>query len=481
MKKILERLGAGMLAFCLVLLTAGCQSQAPSQAADKTPVAEETKEKPEESSLDREEEEVSAEETETDSEIAEEEMTDSSNEKDIPVLSDCIGEKIGAFAGCAVTLFEISDPKVFDIMTTHFNAVTIGNELKPDCLFGYSNNECPGTIQEELDGKVISVPVMDYSRAEQILDKIYEWNSSNPDRFIKVRGHVLLWHSQTPEWFFHEDYDADMPYVDKDTMNVRLEWYIKTVLTHFTGPDSKYKDMFYGWDVVNEAISDSTGTYRTDAEKPDEPLSNATHGSNSSWWHVYESNEFIINAFIFANKYAPENLELYYNDYNECDVKKRNGIIDLLEAVKAKEGAPGEGTRISGFGMQGHYMMDTPSSNEVEASIKAYSKVVDSVQITELDIRASQEYDGTEETIEAENEKLRKRYNMLYFGIQAAQNTEGVNVTGITWWGTVDHYSWLQTASFVGGGNTTNLPQCPLLFDSDYEPKPCFFVFAKEE
>lgn len=479
MKKLLSRIGSGALALGLVLALAGCegaQTPTPTASSEQETVREDAQ---------QENDLINDVEATTDSsdslpEETEEEMTEKVNEN-IPILRDCMETKLGAFAGCAVTLFEISDPKVFDIVTTHFSAVSIGNELKPDCLFGYSNDVCPGTKQEEFEGQVVSVPVMDFSRAEKILDKLYDWNTEHPEKFIHVRGHVLLWHSQTPEWFFHEDYDAKNPHVDKDTMNLRLEWYIKTVLTHFTGEDSKYKDMFYGWDVVNEAISDSTGTYRTDSEKPDEPLSNSTHGSNSSWWHVYESNEFIINAFKFANKYAPENLELYYNDYNECDVKKRNGILELLEAVKAEEGAPGEGTRISGFGMQGHYMMDTPSSNEVEASIKAYSKVVDSVQITELDIRASEEYDGTDETKEAENEKLRKRYNMLYFNIQSANNTEGVNVTGITWWGTVDHYSWLQTASFVGGGNTTNLPQCPLLFDDKYEPKPCFYVFAKED
>ena len=35
--------------------------------------------------------------------------------------------------------------------------------------------------------------------AEQILDVILEWNEEHPDNFIRVRGHVLVWHSQTPE------------------------------------------------------------------------------------------------------------------------------------------------------------------------------------------------------------------------------------------------------------------------------------------
>ena len=79
---------------------------------------------------------------------------------------------------------------------------------------------------------------------------------------------------------------------------------------------------------------------------------------------------------------------------------------------------------------------------------------------------------------EEEYEKLRKRYNLIYYEIKSANMEEYVDFEGITFWGTVDHYSWLQSRSNVGGGNTTGLPQMPLLFDENYEPKPCFYVFA---
>lgn len=395
------------------------------------------------------------------------------------ILSDCVAAKMGCRVGCAMAGSEIDDPKVWNIVTTHFNAVTLGNELKPDALFGYSLATVPGTETVEFNGEKLVVPKMDYSRAEKMLDKILEWNNANPDRKIWVRGHVLVWHAQTPEWFFHVDYDKNKDYVDVETMNKRLEWYIKTVLTHFAGEGSKYQGMFYGWDVVNEAVSDSGSGVRTDNENPNESLSEDRHSSNSSWYHIYKSNEFIINAFKYANKYAPSEVELYYNDYNETNPAKQNAIIDLLTAIKDAEGEPGIGTRIDAMGMQGHYGMDTPSSNNVNASIKAYAKIVGNVQITEMDISASSDYDGTPESVEAENEKLRKRYNMLYYDISSANNENNVNVTGITFWGTVDHYSWLQSRSNLGGGNTTGLPQMPLLFDQYYEPKPCFYVFAK--
>ena len=399
-------------------------------------------------------------------------------EKDIPSLRDCFPANFGgAMIGCAVTGDEINDPGVFDILTKHFNAVTIGNELKPDAIFDYSNNKCPGTESADINGQTIEVPKLSFVRAEKILDKIYDWNEANPDRKIMVRGHVLVWHSQTPEWFFHVNYDKNGDYVDAATMNLRLEWYIREMLTHFTGPDSKYKDMFYGWDVVNEAVSDNTGSLRTDNENPSEKLSQDTHGNNSSWYHIYGNEDFIINAFTYANKYAPATLELYYNDYNECDIKKKKGITELLMAIKEKEGAPGEGTRIDAMGMQGHYQMENPNQTAVEASIKDYCAIVGKVQFTELDIQASDGFDGTKGSIEEENEKLRKRYNMLYYSMKSAVNTGGANVSNVTFWGTVDKYSWLQFRNDVGGGSKSSRKQMPLLFDDNYEPKPAFYVF----
>lgn len=396
------------------------------------------------------------------------------------LLKDGVQKELGCFIGAAVTGREPDDAKVWSIVTTHFNAVTMGNELKPDCIFSYSNGVCPGTEEAELNGETLTVPKTDFSRAEKILDKILEWNEENPGDPIRVRGHVLVWHAQTPEWFFHEDYDKNKDYVDSSTMNKRLEWYIKTVLTHFTGEDSRYRDLFYGWDVVNEAVSDGTGTYRSDSENPNEPLSNDTHGSNSSWWHVYQSNEYIINAFTYANKYAPAELELYYNDYNECSSRKQEGILALLQAVKEKEGAPGEGTRISAMGMQGHYNMSSPTVREFETSVRAYAGAVGSVQITEFDMKASDGYDGAEENKQAEYDRQAERYKDLYAVMKRLHQEEDVHITGITFWGTVDHYSWLQSRSNVGGGSTKELPQCPLLFDSQYQPKPAFYVFAGE-
>lgn len=381
---------------------------------------------------------------------------------DVPQLKQAVAEQTDEdfIVGTAIVNSDLKDVDTMALVTRHFNAITLGNELKPDAMFGYSNQVCPGTETVTLNGEKLVVPKMDYSRAEKTLDQIYEWNQSHPDDLIKVRGHVLVWHSQTPEWWFHEDYDAGKPYVDTETMNRRLEWYIKTMAEHFTGEDSKYHGMFYGWDVVNEAVSDGGARYRSDKE-------------NSSWWAVYQSNEFIINAFRYANTYMDPEVELYYNDYNEWFTAKRSGIIKLLKDVQEAEG-----TRIDGMGMQGHYQTSgSPNMTEFASAARAYAMIVGQVQITELDMKASNSYDGTTATRQAEFAREGKRYKELFDTVMSLRR-EGVNITNITVWGVVDKNSWLQTFNAVGGGADGKNKQCPLLFDDDYQVKPAFWAFA---
>ena len=405
--------------------------------------------------------------------------TDIGVEEDIVDLRSVVASADGlgddAIIGSCLGSVGVNDSNLMKLIEKHFNAVTLENELKPDSMFGY-NNDAPadGSIhEEELNGETIEVPELDFSRAEAILDEIVEWNESNPDKLIKVRGHVLVWHSQTPEWFFHEGYDKANDYVSSDVMNQRLEWYIKSVLEHFTADDSKYKDLFYGWDVVNEAISDSTATYRTDEEPGEDKLSDSTHGSKSSWWKVYGSNEYIINAFKYANTYAPESLELYYNDYNECDSKKAEGIKQLLTDVKSAEG-----TRIDGFGMQGHYTVSAPSVDQIETAARGYAEIVDKIMLTELDVKVSPMFDGTEAALPEEYARQAAYYSQIYELMKKLNSEDGITVSGITIWGVIDTYSWLQQQSNVGGGATGTILQCPLLFDGNYKAKPAFYAFT---
>ena len=392
----------------------------------------------------------------------EEEDTVEGIQYDVPNLKDVVTEAMGDenfIVGTAICLSDLKDEKEMALVKKHFNAITFGNELKPDAAFGYAS-KCPNTETAEINGVEITVPKLDFSRADEMLEYVYNYNKKHPESAIKIRGHVFTWHSQTPEWFFHVDYDKDKELCSKEEMTLRHEWYIKTMAEHYMGENSKYKDMFYGWDVVNEAVSDSRGTYRNGNE-------------NSTWWKVYGSNEFIINAFRFANKYVPADVELYYNDYGDCSALKSEGIAQLLKDVKEAEG-----TRIDAVGMQGHYQTaGSPSAQEFITAAKKYAAIVGKVQITELDFGVSDAYDGTDKTKQEEYTRLAYRYKEIYDAVKQLK-AEGINMSGITVWGVVDKYSWLQTSSSVGGGATETKKQVPLLFDDDYQVKSAYWAFV---
>lgn len=402
-------------------------------------------------------------------------------EKDIPEWKTSVTESLGndSIAGTAIMLSEISDDTLMELVEKHFNAVTFGNELKPDALFNYQidGNSVP-TKTITFEGEELQVPIvndagdsLDFSRADAMADKILAWNNAHPDQKIRIRGHVLVWHSQTQEWFFHENYDITQPYVNKETMNRRLEWFISSVFGHYFGKaaNGKYDGLFYGWDVVNEAVIGNT--YRTDKVSAAESLNEIRHGNNSSWWHVYKSNEFIINAFKYANKYAPNDVELYYNDFGETDNTKCEGIVKLINDVKSADG-----TRLDAFGMQAHYNVDGFSAAQFKSVAKKYAAAAGKVQLTELDFKASSTYDGTAATKESEYTKMAYCHKNLYEAIKALKK-EGTNVSGLTVWGVIEPNSWLHSQSNLGGG-ASGSAQCPLLFDGNYKAKPAYWAYV---
>ena len=289
------------------------------------------------------------------------------------------------------------------------------------------------------------------------MDYIVDWNTNNPDDPIKVRGHVLVWHSQTPEWFFHEDYDASKDYVGTEEMNKRLEWYIATVLQHFTGEDSPYHGMFYGWDVVNEAMADGPDrpTFNRETRKMEAP--NPYRQSR-----LYElcGDEFIAKAFEFAAKYAGPNCLLFYNDYNAADPAKRDRIFNMVKKMKEEYGV-----RVDGIGMQGHYNVFGPTPEDIDAAISKYKTLVNTIHFTEIDIRANEEMGGqlqfSRQGVEIKpyiKSLHTAQYNALFKILRKHKDVIGC----ATFWNVSDKDSWVGTANY------------PLLFDKDLKKKEAY-------
>ncbi|MDE6616864.1 MAG: endo-1,4-beta-xylanase, partial [Lachnospiraceae bacterium] len=329
--------------------------------------------------------------------------------------------------GTALTADILSNDNKMQLVKKHYNSVTAGNEMKPDYIIKGLNED--GSLK------------LDFSTPDAMLDAFWEHNQGKAEKDqIHVRGHVLCWHSQTPDFFFK---DTKGNLLSKDAMNLRIEEYIKKVLAHV---NEKYPGLIYCWDVVNEAIIPSDG------EKGG--LRVYAGGKETYYHQIYkDSNEYIVNAFTYASKYAEKGVKLFYNDYGETEPTKVKCISGLADAIKAGGG------RIDGIGMQAHYSMESPGAEEFYNAITEYSRHVDEVQITELDMLASKSYDGSDAQKEAELVKQAYRYKEFVDTILKAKD-DGANVTALVFWGVADDDSWLISPEFSDGRHNM-----PLLFD----------------
>jgi len=330
--------------------------------------------------------------------------------------------------GGAAQASEVAIKPGKELFLKHYNSITFGNELKPDAVLDY---DATVAYMEENPGDEVN-PQVNIRSARTLM----EFAQANN---IPVRGHTLVWHNQTPDWFFRVGYskETSAAWASKEVMLQRLENYIKNLMQLI---ESTYPDVeFYAWDVVNEAVDPNTSTGMRN------PGSNNTTSGNSLWMQTVGS-DFIEKAFEYARKYAPEGCKLFYNDYNEYETAKMNYIVNILTSLKAKN-------LVDGMGMQSHWTMDYPSLSMVETAIRKYDSLGLEVQLTELDIKQP---DGSSSALT--NQATRYK---TFMSKVVDLKKEGLNITAVVFWGVTDATSWL-------GGY-------PLLFDADYKAKPAFY------
>lgn len=106
-----------------------------------------------------------------------------------------------AINGYSIETAAINHPSLAAILKKHFNSTTLSNLMKPQYLLDYE------ATKKNKD----KMPVCKFDSCIPSL----EFCKKNG---IKMRGHTLVWPNQTPEWFFHVDYDVSKPYVDARTI-----------------------------------------------------------------------------------------------------------------------------------------------------------------------------------------------------------------------------------------------------------------------
>ena len=298
------------------------------------------------------------------------------------------------------------------LIKSQFSILTPENELKPDAVLDVS-------ASRRLAAQDETAVAVRFDAAKPLLNFAMK-------NGIKVHGHVLVWHSQTPEAFFHEGYDTAKPYVTREVMLGRLENYIRGVMEYL---DANYPGVVVSWDVVNEAIDDGAGWLR------------------DSNWRKVVGDDFLARAFELARKYAPAGTLLFYNDYNTAMTGKLNGITKLLKSLIA------EGN-IDGYGFQMHHSVGSPTMQAIKTAVRRIAALGLKLRVSELDI-------GVPNNGEDSFMKQAKMYGeLMEFLSEYAGQLIAVQV-----WGLTDSQSW-RSANF------------PLLFDASRNPKPAFWAVA---
>jgi endo-1,4-beta-xylanase len=350
-------------------------------------------------------------------------------ESDLPSLSEIYKDKFKI--GTALSPEDMSSQPFMDLLQKHFGeSITVGNQMKPD----YVLNKTKTLEYFEETGDDVT-PQISFSQAKPVLNYARKYG-------IPVRVHTLVWHSQTPEWFFKEDYDENKDYVSPDKMKKRMENYIKS---YFATLKELYPDVnFYACDVVNEAW--------TDDGKPREAghCGQSNNYAASDWVAVFGDNSFIDYAFEYARKYAPEGCKLYYNDYNEYMTGKLSAVCEMAERIKAAG-------NIDGIGMQSHLdvrqSLDAafPSLSMYENALKKYTSLGLDVQITELDATVQEHSDDKYFDVQAK----------YYKGLFDLYEKYSDKISAVIFWGITDPKSWRAS-------------QNPLIFDKEFMAKPAF-------
>ena len=321
-----------------------------------------------------------------------------------------------------------SQPKSEELILKHFNAVSPENCLKPEVV-----HPTPDT-----------------------------WNFSQADEYVKYAedhglwklGHTLCWHNQTPDFYWYRP----------DGTPKSREELIETLREHIETVAGRYNGRIDAWDVVNEIIGEH-GEYR-----------------EKGWVKAFggDGYEVVRNAFIFADRYAPQ-AELYYNDFNVWRKSHVDGIVTMVKRLKS------EGIRIDGVGIQAHWGLNFPKTEYIEHAIDTLASCGVKVLITELDVdvlpltREGQiiGQSMTEPQFQLEEWKsyldpysagmpaeVARQLDDRYAELMGIFYKHRNQIDRVTLWGLTDDVSW------KNGYPVPNRTNYPLLFNRDFTPKP---------
>ena len=243
-----------------------------------------------------------------------------------------LAAKIDLHIGTAVIPYDLDHPDYAAIAADQFSVVTPGNEMK-------------WQVVEPTQGT-------------------YDW--SGGDRLVQfarqhhqlVRGHVLLWHNQLPDWLTAGVANGT---ISDTQLRDLLHKHITDEVTHFKG-------QIWQWDVANEFFTDSSPSQL----------------NPNDFWVSHLGAGVIADAFRWAHEADPNAL-LFYNDYNIAGEDGTNAKSDAAYAFVKQLLA--QGVPISGVGDQGHLDTQYGFPTQMTDDLRRFADLGLKTAITEADVR----------------------------------------------------------------------------------------------
>ncbi|TVR16527.1 MAG: 1,4-beta-xylanase [Planctomycetota bacterium] len=311
---------------------------------------------------------------------------------------------------------DLNRPKVWQLVQHHCRQVTIENHLKPSLV-----QPAPG--------------LWTFERGDELVKAARQAG-------LRVHGHTLLWHRQSPEWMVK---DSDGRYLPAEVVLGHIRDHIQGVMGHYA------RDI-HSWDVVNEVLAD--GPSPSDYRQSD--------------WYQAAGFDYILTAFLAAAEAQPQAL-LFYNDYGLETEPKRSRALRLIERLRAA------GARVDGIGIQAHLQIGSPPIEEIGESIRAFAAAGLKVHISELDVSVhpwrrvgSELLDEDRRYEEGLTHETEQRLAQRYADLFRLFMEHHQHIWAVTFWNTHDGRSWLN--NFPVRSRVDH----PLLFDRQLRPKQAF-------
>jgi endo-1,4-beta-xylanase len=304
------------------------------------------------------------------------------------------------------------------LLTRHFNQVTPENHMKPEAWYDADRNFRPHDQ---------AIAIMDFAKNNN----------------IRVYGHTLVWHNQTPAWFFQDASGNPLTNsaADQQILRDRLRTHINNVAQSLStryGLFGSATNPLKAFDVVNEVVSDGA----------------ESDGLRRSEWYRILGETYIDLAFTYAHEafngtYAvagQDPVTLFINDYNTEQGGKQARYKALVERLLAR------GVPVQGVGHQFHLSLSSAVPT-LDTALAAFDSLPVVQAVTEMDVTT-----GTPVT----------QANLIeqgYFYRDAFRifRAHASKIFSVTAWGLIDGRSWRASSG------------APLIFDNGYQAKPAYY------